>query len=226
VLIVSLVSRPSAGAEPTVVSHGPRDAPRVALTFDLCPTRPTMELDDRIVDALVARRAHATFFVSGRWARAEPDAVRRLAREPLFEIGNHSYHHPHLGRLADEAIRQELVITQDALRDLGATSRVFRAPFGEVDARIARIAADVGLRTIEYDVISGDPGATATRSWLVRTVVGHARPGSIVIMHANHRRFATADAVPEIVDGLRARGFQLVTVSELLAPAGPVEPVR
>ena len=177
-----------------------------------------MELDDRIVDALVARRARATFFVSGRWARAQPDAVRRLAAEPLFELGNHSFHHPHLATLADDAVRDELVATDDALRELGApTPRVFRAPFGEVDARIARIAGDVGLATIQYDVVSGDPGAGASKAELVRTVLERARPGSIVIMHANHRRFATADAVPEIVEGLRARGLELVTVSELLA---------
>jgi peptidoglycan/xylan/chitin deacetylase (PgdA/CDA1 family) len=185
-----------------------------------------MELDDRIVDALVARRAPATFFVSGRWARAQPDAVRQLAREPLFEIGNHSYHHPHLTTLDDDAILHELVATQDVLRELGAVPRVFRAPFGEVDARIARIAADAALATIEYDVISGDPDATATKTQLVRTVRDRARPGSIVIMHANHRRFATADAVPEIIDGLRARGFELVTVSELVAPSAAVEPRR
>ena len=204
-------------------AHGPRSAPRVALTFDLCPTHPPMELDDRIVDALVARHAHATFFVSGRWAHAQPDALRRLAHEPLFEIANHSDRHPHLLTLEDDEVRRELVGAQDVLRELGApVPRAFRAPFGEVDARIARIAADAGLATIEYDVISGDPGSAVTKGRLVRTVLEQARPGSIIIMHANHRRFATADAVPEIVDGLRARGFELVTVSELLA----VEPAR
>jgi peptidoglycan/xylan/chitin deacetylase (PgdA/CDA1 family) len=186
-----------------------------------------MELDDRIVDALVARHARATFFVSGRWARAQPDAVRRLAREPLFEIGNHSYHHPHLTALDDDEVRHELTSTQDVLRELDApVPHVFRAPFGEVDARIARIADQAGLATIEYDVISGDPGAGATKAQLVRTVLEHARAGSIVVMHANHRRFATADAVPEIVDGLRAHGLELVTVSELLGPRDAVEPGR
>jgi peptidoglycan/xylan/chitin deacetylase (PgdA/CDA1 family) len=221
--VLGLAGRAGAGPPPGVIEHGPRDTPRVALTFDLCPTHPPMELDDRIVDALVVRHAHATFFVSGRWARAQPDAVRRLAREPLFEIANHSYHHPHLRTLGDDEVRQELVTTQDALRELDApVPRVFRAPFGEVDARIARIAAAAGLATIEYDVVSGDPGPAVGRARLVRTVLERARPGSIVIMHANHRRFATADAVPEIVDGLRARGLELVTVSELLA----VEPPR
>ena len=224
-MIVGLVH--AAGLDAVVHAHGPRSTPRVALTFDLCPTHPPMELDDRIVDALVARRARATFFVSGRWTRAQPDAVRRLAREPLFEIANHSFHHPHLTTLDDDEVRHELTATQDVLRELDVpVPRVFRAPFGEVDARIAHIAADAGLATIQYDVVSGDPGPTATRTRLVRTVLEHARPGSIVIMHANHRRFATADAVPEIVEGLRARGLELVTVSELLAPRDAVERAR
>jgi peptidoglycan/xylan/chitin deacetylase (PgdA/CDA1 family) len=217
----------AAGPEAPVIAHGPRDAPRVALTFDLCPTQAPMELDDRIVDALVVRRAPATFFVSGRWAQARPDAVRRLAHEPLVELGNHSFRHPHLLKLDDAEVSREIAVTQHLLEELaGRAPHAFRPPFGEVDARVARIAAADGVATVTYDVISGDPGAGATKARVVHAVLAGARAGSIVVMHANHRRFATADAVPEIVDGLRARGFELVTVSELLGLRDAVEPAR
>ena len=214
----------AAAAEPRIVAHGPRDVPKVALTFDVCPTRPPVELDERIVDELVAARAPATFFVSGRWAKTLPDAVRRLAAEPLFEIGNHTFHHPHLTRIDDDEIRHELVATQELLHELtGRTPRWYRPPFGEVDARVARVASDVGLGTIQFDVASGDPAGGVTKAGLVRSVLERAKPGSIVVMHANHRRFATADALPEIIAGLRARGLTLVTVSDLV-PDAPVEP--
>lgn len=201
-----------------VIAHGARDRPLVALTFDLCPTRAPVELDERIVDALVAADAPATFFVSGRWAQARPEGVRRLAAEPRFEIANHTFHHPHLLASGDATVHDELVVTDHLLESMtGRTPRWFRPPYGEVDARVVRLASEAGLGTIQYDVVSGDPSPGATAEGLVRTVLSHARPGSIVIMHANHRRFATADAVPRIVDGLRARGLRLVTVSELLA---------
>jgi peptidoglycan/xylan/chitin deacetylase (PgdA/CDA1 family) len=61
-----------------------------------------------------------------------------------------------------------------------------------------------------------------TRARLVHAVLANVRPGSIVVLHANHRRFATADALPEIIEGLRAKGFELVTVSRLVDAAAPV----
>ena len=189
----------------------------VALTFDACPTRPPVELDDRIVTELVTAGAPATFFVSGRWAKTVPDAVRRLAAEPLFEIGNHSMRHPHLKKLDGPHVRAELSETQDVLEALaGRRPRWFRPPFGEVDARIAGEAAAVGLATVNFDVASGDPAPDMTRARLVHAVLANVRPGSIVVLHANHRKFATADAVPEIVEGLRAKGYELVTVSRLV----------
>jgi peptidoglycan/xylan/chitin deacetylase (PgdA/CDA1 family) len=207
-----------------IVRHGGRDLPRIALTFDVCPTRAPVELDERIVDELVTAHAKATFFVSGRWAKAKPDVVRHLAAEPLFEIGNHTFRHPHLIRADDAHVREELASTQELLRSLtGRTPTTWRPPFGEVDDRIARIAAGIGLATIEYDVISGDPIPTATATSLVRAVLLHAKAGSIVVMHANHRRFPTAAAVPQIIAGLRARGMELVTVSELVGKSVPVD---
>ncbi|HEY6003521.1 MAG TPA: hypothetical protein VIV57_11655 [Anaeromyxobacter sp.] len=79
---------------------------------------------------------------------------------------------------------------------------------------------------MEYDLPSGDPDAHATKDALVRWVLREARPGSIVVMHVNHPRFHTAEALPEIVDGLRARGFELVTVGELLRPERPPPEAR
>jgi peptidoglycan/xylan/chitin deacetylase (PgdA/CDA1 family) len=210
-----------------IVTHGPRTTPKVALTFDVCPTHAPVELDDRIVDALVAAHARATFFVSGRWAEARPDAVRRLAAEPSIEIGNHSFRHPHLTQAPDAQVRAELVSTQELLQRLtGRTPRLFRPPFGEVDERVAAIAAGVGLTTVQFDVASGDPAPGVTAPGLVRSVLDHVRRGSIVVMHANHRGFPTAEALPDLIAGLRARGLEPVTVGELLGEHAPVEPTR
>ena len=79
-----------------------------------------------------------------------------------------------------------------------------------------KVASSLGLTTVEYDLPSGDPDPRASRQRLVDWVLQRARPGSIVVMHMNHPRFHTAEALPEIVAGLRARGFELVTVGELL----------
>jgi peptidoglycan/xylan/chitin deacetylase (PgdA/CDA1 family) len=208
---------PASGAAiPAALEHGPRSLRRIALTFDACTTRDPSPYDPRIPAVLEALRVPATFFVGGGWALEERPELRALARNPLFEIGNHTFSHPHLTRIPDAAIRDELLRTQAVVAaETGRAPTLFRPPYGEYDARVLRIASELGLTTVEYDLPSGDPDAHATTDALVRWVLRQARPGSIVVMHVNHRRFHTAEALPAIVAGLRARGFELVKVSEL-----------
>lgn len=207
------------GLKLAAFDHGPRGSRRIALTFDACTTtREPTPYDPRITDVLEAMHVPATLFVGGGWARREPAALRELAHDPLLEIGNHSFTHPHLTRLSSAEIRRELLRAQQAIA--AGTGRgapaLFRPPYGEYDARVLRVAAELGLTTVEYDLPSGDPGANASARSLVRWVLREARPGSIVVMHINHPRFHTAEALPEIVRGLRDRGFELVTVGDLL----------
>ena len=98
----------------------------------------------------------------------------------------------------------------------GAWPRWFRAPYGELDARVAELASRAGLTSVQFDIASGDSGFGAER--LANGVLTLARPGSIVVLHANNPRFATGRALPRIISTLRARGFGFATVSELLAP--------
>ncbi len=200
--------------------HGPRWQNKLALTFDACTTREPSPYDPRITDVLENMHVPATIFVGGGWAQEEPSALLALARNPLFEIGNHTFTHPHLTRLSDARIRDELVRTQAEIGAVtGRAPELFRPPYGEYDARVLRVAAECGLETVEYDLPSGDPGAHVTKRSLVAWVLREARPGSIIVMHINHRGFPTAEALPEIIGGLRARGFELVTVGDLLRSA-------
>jgi peptidoglycan/xylan/chitin deacetylase (PgdA/CDA1 family) len=204
---------------PQVLAHGRRDLPHVALTFDACSTRDVSQYDQRVTQELIAAKVPATIFLGGSWAREEAAHVREIASVPLFELGNHSYTHPHLTAIkSEERIRLEIERTQAQIYDLtGVQPKLFRPPYGEYDQRVVRIAAELGLTTIEYDVASGDPDAHATKERLTDWVLRKARPGSIIVMHINHRRFHTSEALPEIISGLRAKGFELVTVGRLLA---------
>src|SRR5205085_10210179 len=99
----------------------------------------------------------------------------------------------------------------------GRLPRFFRPPYGDVDPELTEEAGRSGLRTVEYDFPSGDPDRRITRERLVAWVLAKARPGSIVVMHMNRRGWHTAEALPEIVAGLRAKGFRLSTVGEMVA---------
>ena len=202
---------------PRLVEHGPRSLTLVALTFDACTTREKSPYDERITRILEATRTPATIFVGGGWAAREAAQLSSLAKDPLFELGNHSYSHPHMSGESDEVVAAELLRTQAEVFALtGRVPELFRPPFGEYDDHLVRAAARLGLTTVEYDLASGDPDASFTKERLVASVLRRVKPGSIVVMHINHQRFHTAEALPQIIAGLRARGFELVTVGQML----------
>jgi peptidoglycan/xylan/chitin deacetylase (PgdA/CDA1 family) len=196
--------------------------PEVALTFDACATKTQgYGFDKGIFDTLKNEQIPATIFVSGRWVEAHPDAMEELTRDPLIEFGDHSYDHPHMSDLTPELIAQQLDYAEAALAKYGRHSVAFRPPFGEWSRRLVEVAQGRKLPTVTWDVVSGDPSAGTTAAWMIRTVVTRTKPGSIVVFHINGRGWKTAEALPEIVRGLRERGFHFVPLSHLLASGAP-----
>lgn len=223
----------------------PRGGERlVALTFDLCERADQISgYDGAIVDVLRRERVPATFFAGGKWMRTHPERAMQLIADPLFEIGDHGWTHGNLrvltgGKAEDQIVwaqeeytrlRQRLAeratkagVAAEEMSRIPATPATFRFPYGTCSPQSLQMTGRLGLAAIQWDVISGDadPGATAER--VVRTVLAGVRPGSIVVMHANGRGHGTACALPEIVAGLRAKGYRFVTVSELLQSGEPV----
>jgi peptidoglycan/xylan/chitin deacetylase (PgdA/CDA1 family) len=207
------------GAPPNnlIIEHGPRNVHKIALTFDACPTSLPDEYDEKVVDILIKEKAPATLFMSGKWVEKNPDKAKFLASQPQFEIAAHSYYHPHMTEKPDDRDLRELKRSRAIIKKTtGKTPRYFRPPFGEVDERVAKLAYDVGLTTIQYDVASGDPDPHLAPKRIIRGVLQDAKNGSIIVFHMNHRGVHTAEVLPEIINGLRKKGFTLVTVGELL----------
>ncbi len=203
---------------PRVVVRGARKVKVVALTFDACSTsnKPS-QYDARIAAILQDMQVPATLFLGGKWMEERPEETRHLASIPLFELGNHTFLHPHMTKVSDQRIRDELQWTQESMFALtGRQATLFRAPYGEVDTRVAKLVAEAGMTTIQFDLPSGDPDPRATKEKLVEYVTSVAKNGSIVVMHINGNGWHTAHALPRIIKRLRKRGFELVTVSELL----------
>ena len=210
-------TEPTACVTAPIVTNGSRLRKRIALTFDACTTRKN-EYDERVIHTLLETHTPATLFIGGGWALANPRRLQELAQYPGFELGNHTFSHPHMPEVKDDQkVIEELQRTQQVVYDLtGQIPRYFRPPFGEVDGRVAWLASQAALTTINFDLPSGDPDATVTPKRMVDWVLKQASPGAIVVMHMNHKRFPTAEALPTIIKGLRKRGFELVTVGTLL----------
>jgi peptidoglycan-N-acetylglucosamine deacetylase len=216
---ISLPLLASAGNQGgVIIDHGPRSSPKIALTFDACPTKLRDEYDEKAIDILIREKVPATLFLSGKWVEKNTERVKFLASHPQFEIAAHSYYHPHMTKLTDERVMRELKQTQAIIKTVtGKTPRYFRAPYGEVDDRVVMLASATGLTTIQYDVASGDPDSHLTPQKIVRYVLQDAKNGSIIVFHMNHKGVHTAEILPEIIKGLREKGFILVTVEDLLA---------
>jgi peptidoglycan-N-acetylglucosamine deacetylase len=200
-----------------IIEHGPRNSKLVALTFDACPTGRADEYDERVVEVLLHANVPATLFMSGRWVEKNPDKAKFLANHPQFEIAAHSYYHPHLLGKDNNRVIREMKRTQSIIKKVtGKTPKYFRPPFGEVDERVATIAKEAGLTTIQYDIASGDPDPRLSPQRIVRVVVHDAKGGSIIVFHMNRNGVHTAEILPEVIQRLRQKGFVLVTVGDML----------
>lgn len=200
-----------------IIEHGPRDSKKIALTFDACPTSHEEEYDRQVVEVLIREKVPATLFMSGRWVDKNAKTAKELASLVQFEIGNHAYWHPHMTEKDDARVLGELRRTQVIINKVtGKRPKYFRPPFGEVDERVAKLAAQAGLLVIQYDVASGDPDPGLSAKKIAASVIGGTVGGSIVVFHMNRNGVHTAEILPEVIRGLREKGLEFVTVGELL----------
>ncbi|MBV9128427.1 MAG: polysaccharide deacetylase family protein [Verrucomicrobia bacterium] len=191
----------------------------VALTFD---DGPHATFTPRLLDVLKAHGVKATFFVIGMNVEQNPDVLRRIAAEG-HEIGNHTWSHPNLAKLPEEAWRAQLQQTNDVIvRTIGAPPRIVRPPYGDITPeQEENIGRDFHYRVVLWSV-DPDDWMEPLRPILLRRVFTHAEPGSIVLLHDIHA--STVDAMPALIEGLQKRGLRFVTVSELLALESPPQP--
>lgn len=221
-LIVALadgIFRPSSAMLYPTICRGPRDRPRVALTFD---DGPDAEVTPTVLDTLGQFNARATFFVIGRNLQDHAVVGERVVAEG-HELGNHSWTHSYFqnfysaDRHAAEIDRNRQLIRQLSRSD---ADPLYRPPVGLKSPALARAAHAQNLKIVAWslharDILSRDAQTLAAR------VLGRIQPGDIVLMHdgheraGRHRRLA-AQALPMILRGLHERGLHSVTVSELL----------
>jgi peptidoglycan/xylan/chitin deacetylase (PgdA/CDA1 family) len=218
-----------------VITHGSRDKKQVALTFDACMTygmdkslrsgQVKSYYNQPVIDELTKEKVPATLFLSGLWAKDYPEVTKSLAKNPFFEIGNHSYSHPAftlgcfgLPYLSSSDKENEIKLSQDILFKLtGKEPKLFRFPggcYGEGDLKLAK---NYGLDVVGWDLASGDAFNDNAES-IIKRVESRVQPGSIIVMHmiGDVNAPVTAKALPEIISYLRANGYTFIKVSDLL----------
>lgn len=185
-----------------------------AITFDDGPSANTSHL----LDLLAEHGVPATFFLLGKNVALRPQLVRRILAEG-HEIGNHSWSHPKLRALSREQQREELARTDALLRELGASPRHMRPPYGAYNEDTLAVVEDLGLSVLLWSQDSHDWKRLPVSYALLPNTMGHVyEPGTlrgIFLFHDTRRR--TVDDLPRIISELRAGGCRrFVTVSEYL----------
>ena len=193
------------------VSHVSVPGKYVALTFD---DGPSSAYTPQVLDILQRHGARATFFVLGENAVRNPSILARAAAEG-HEIANHTYSHIKMTTAGRETVKREIERTGDIIKSAtGFYPTTMRPPYGAINSDLVdMVYNDYGMHAVLWDVDTRDwqhPGVDK----VVSRAVGKAQPGSIILLHDIHA--STLRAVEEVVVGLQARGFKLVTVSQLI----------
>lgn len=174
-----------------------------------------------ILDTLAAHDQRLTFFVMGWWAARHPDLLRQIA-DGGHEIASHGDHVFDLTQASDDEVRADLEQADAAISSvIGRTTRPLWSPSaGYRDPRVRSIAASLGYRPILWSTDSGDWTQEATPESVYSHAMAGARDGAIIVLHFDSPTSvsSTALVLGALIDNLRASGYRLVTISELLAP--------
>jgi peptidoglycan-N-acetylglucosamine deacetylase len=218
-----------------VVNNGSRNKMFISLTFDadLTPAMRQRLLDgsiksyynSNVIKILLENNIPATIFITGLWAEYYDNVVKDIAKNNLFEIGNHSYKHyvfsiPTYGlpMLKESEKENDFIMSQFMLKSLiGFEPKLFRFPAGSYKDNDVRLSNKYGLTVIGWDVVSGDAFNDNTES-IVKNVLKNVKPGSIIVMHLNDDNTApkTAEALEKIIPLLQKDDYKFLKVSDLL----------
>jgi peptidoglycan-N-acetylglucosamine deacetylase len=208
-------------------ASGIRGSKRIALTYDDGPNDPhTLKL----LEVLARHNVRATFFMIGRYVRQRPDIARAVAQAGHV-VGNHTFTHPLLIFQSSAQTRIQLVDCHQALQDaIGEHSNLFRPPFGGRRPATIRIARDLGLETVMWNVTGYDWNAPLA-AVIEKKVTGQMRGGDVILLHDGGYRAMGADraqtvmATDNLIRRYKDRGYEFVTVDGMRAVSRPLSVV-
>lgn len=188
----------------------------VALTFD---DGPTPAHTDEILRVLKAENVRATFFLIGGELEKNLVEGKKIVADG-HEIGNHSYSHVRMMLVSPSFVKNEIERTDELIRAAGYEKPThFRPPYGKKLFTLPYYLSQTNRKSITWDVEPESfPEIAAQTDEIVKHILANTRAGSIILLHVMYdRERKSLNAVKPVIEGLRAQGFQFVTVSELIA---------
>ena len=189
---------------------------KVAISFDAAWGN---EQTTELLDILDRYDVKATFFLVGQWVDNYPDSVKEIA-EKGHDVENHSNTHAHMPELSLEGMKEEIESCNEKIETLtGKCPTLFRPPYGDYNNDVVGAVKALNMYCIQWDVDSLDWKDLSSDD-ITQRVTSKLQPGSIVLLHNGAKN--TPAALPSIIEGIRAQGYELVPISELV-PKGDYE---
>lgn len=197
----------------------------IAFTFDACGGKKGNGYDKELIDYFRKEKIAATLFVTGRWIDGNFNTFLGLSKDTLFEIENHGLNHKpcsingksEYGIYGTSNVQEAFDEIEGNARKIEALTnhkpRYFRSATAFIDEACVRMAAELGITTVSFQILSGDAVAFAPDSVIVQNVLKKCKPGAIVIMHFNHPGWNTFEAMRKIIPKLRLQGYQFVKLN-------------
>ena len=195
-----------------------RGAKQLALTYDDGPNDPHTR---RLLEVLAKHNVHATFFLIGRYVQQHPEITREVVKAGHV-VGNHTFTHPLLTLKSAAEVRQELSACRAALQDaIGEPSNLFRPPFGGRRPAVLRIARELGLTPVMWNVTGYDWDAPPA-AVIEHKVTKQIRGGDVILLHdGGHKqmgadRSQTVVATDHLIAKYKSEGYEFVTIPEMM----------
>lgn len=207
---------PSPSPEPSHQNEAQKQPKRIALTFD---DGPDGKYTPQVLDILKQYGVKATFFLVGQQVKLYPETAKRIAYEG-HEIGNHSWSHKHLPKLAGKVLDEQVVGAQvEIAKATGVTPTLLRAPYGELSDEFLNYLHEQGMQHVYWTIDTKDWAGTPVAE-MRKNVAKHARSGGVILLHSfggkKNALEHTLTLLPLIIEDLQKEGYQLSTVGEMI----------
>jgi len=184
----------------------------VALTFDHSWGN---KFTPSILDTLKANNIKVTFFIMGPWAQKYPEVAKRMVADG-HEIASHGYRHQNYGDMTREWVKEDIEKSHALIKEVtGVEAKLIRPPNGHYSKQSLKVTDELRYKTIIWNIDSLDwknPG----RDVIVERVMKRLKPGGIILMHASDTPVQTAEALPILLEKVKAQGYEIVPVGQLL----------
>jgi peptidoglycan/xylan/chitin deacetylase (PgdA/CDA1 family) len=196
----------------------PRGSKQLALTYD---DGPNNSHTLRLLEVLAKHGIHATFFLLGRYVQQRPGIAREVVKAG-HTVGNHTFTHPSLVFKSESEIRNQLSDCRAVLQDaVGAHSNLFRPPFGRRRPAVLRLARELALEPVMWNVTGYDWDAPPA-AVIEQKVTSQLRGGNVILLHDGGYKNMGADrsqtviATDHLIARCKAQGYEFVTIPEMM----------